>query len=225
MKWGGLGIAVTCVSLLTLSQARKAETVSSRMKQFGPSVDARLMPAFRKAGVKYPPYKLGILAFKQSKKMEIYAKSSEKDAYKLITQYEILGASGKLGPKLKEGDLQVPEGIYRAESLNPNSKFHLSIRLNYPNAFDRKMAKLDNRKGLGGDIMIHGKTGSIGCLAMGDLVAEELFVLCERTGLKNVKVIISPSDFRPRGSFVMPLQPAWLDQLYAEIRKALREFN
>ena len=70
-------------------------------------------------------------------------------------EYPILAASGVLGPKLREGDKQVPEGIYGAEALNPNSKFHLSIRLNYPNTFDRRMAQSDGRTQLGGDIMIH----------------------------------------------------------------------
>ena len=70
--------------------------------------------------------------------------------------------------KLKEGDGQVPEGIYHIDSLNPNSMFHLSIRLDYPNSFDKQQGKIDGRKELGSDIMIHGNTCSSGCLAIGD---------------------------------------------------------
>ena len=55
----------------------------------------------------------------------------------MICVYPVLGASGVLGPKLKEGDRQVPEGVYRVPELNPNSDFHLSLRLDYPNEFDR----------------------------------------------------------------------------------------
>ena len=76
--------------------------------------------------------------------------------------------SGRLGPKLKEGDRQVPEGLYRVESLNPNSRYHLSLRVNYPNEQDKSYGRLDGRNNLGTDIMIHGKDCSIGCLAMGD---------------------------------------------------------
>jgi murein L,D-transpeptidase YafK len=67
-------------------------------------------------------------------------------------------ASGGLGPKLGAGDRQGPERIYAIESLNPNSLFHLSMRLNYPNEFDQMRAKQDGRSDLGGDIMIHGST-------------------------------------------------------------------
>lgn len=73
-----------------------------------------------------------------------------------IKSYPILAASGSIGPKLRESDMQVPEGVYQIESLNPNSQFHLSLRVNYPNEFDREQARIDGRAQLGGDIMIHG---------------------------------------------------------------------
>jgi hypothetical protein len=60
-----------------------------------------------------------------------------------LKTYPILAGSGTLGPKLVEGDGQVPEGLYRVESLNPNSSFHLALRVNYPNEFDRAKGKLD----------------------------------------------------------------------------------
>jgi murein L,D-transpeptidase YafK len=71
-------------------------------------------------------------------------------------------ASGKAGPKLREGDGQVPEGIYRIDGLNPNSSYHLSLKLNYPNDFDLEQARTEGRTELGGDIFIHGKAVSIG---------------------------------------------------------------
>src|SRR5204863_8498878 len=64
--------------------------------------------------------------------------------------------------------LPISEGIYPIESLNPNSRFHLSLRIGYPNAFDRAQAAKEKRTNLGGDIMIHGNSVSIGCLAMGE---------------------------------------------------------
>jgi hypothetical protein len=116
--------------------------------------------------------------------------------------------------------------VYRISFLNPNSAYHVSLRVNYPNAFDRKMAAKDGRKDLGGDIMIHGKNLSAGCLAMGDDAAEELFVLAAQTGLPKVKLIIAPTDFRQRGvSGPWPGQPTWLPALYAEVATAMSEFK
>ena len=75
-----------------------------------------------------------------------------------------------------EGDKQVPEGFYRIELLNPNSRYHLSLRVNYPNADDIERAREDRRDllNLGGDIMIHGGAESIGCIAIGNPAIEHL---------------------------------------------------
>jgi len=125
-----------------------------------------------------------------------------------------------LGPKLKEGDKQVPEGVYRVESLNPNSRYHLAVRINYPNEFDRRQAEIDGRTSLGGDIMIHGSCCSVGCLAMGDEAVEDLFVLAGEVGIDNVSVILCPMDFRKRQMLNLDL-PGWTDKLYEEIKLEL----
>lgn len=125
-----------------------------------------------------------------------------------------------------EGDRQVPEGIYGIESLNPNSLYHLSLRLNYPNEFDKRMALQDGRQNLGSDIMIHGSNMSIGCLALGDDVAEELFVLAARVGIKNVRIIITPVDFREQREFpVVQLDVTWTEMLYRQIAAAMNELR
>ncbi|MGI9336080.1 MAG: L,D-transpeptidase family protein, partial [Gammaproteobacteria bacterium] len=125
------------------------------------------------------------------------------------------------------GDLQVPEGIYRIEALNPNSRFHLSMRLNYPNEFDRRNAWLDRRRNLGGDIFIHGNELSVGCLAMGDSVIEELFVLFATLGPERNRVVIAPHDPRrePLESSTMPDAPWWLNELYLNIGAEFRQFR
>ena len=136
----------------------------------------------------------------------------------------MLGASGAAGPKLAEGDQQVPEGIYSIDELNPNSRYHLSLRVGYPNDFDRARGREEGRKDLGGDIMIHGGASSVGCLAVGDEAVEELFVLAADCGLANTRLILSPVDFRKRE---LPLScwslPGWTEDLYAELRKELAE--
>jgi murein L,D-transpeptidase YafK len=112
--------------------------------------------------------------------------------------------------------------LYKIESLNPNSRFHLALRVNYPNDVDREHGRLDGRTKLGGDIMIHGGAASIGCLAMGDQAAEDLFVLAAETGIKNISVILTPVDFRVRDLPPdSPPSPNWTAELYSEIRKAL----
>ena len=94
---------------------------------------------------------------------------------------------------------------------------------NYPNAFDRRRGAADGRRRLGGDIMIHGRAASIGCLAMGDEVAEDLFVLAADTGLPRISVILAPWDLRrhPAPGRDVPL-PAWAPELYASVAGALR---
>lgn len=141
----------------------------------------------------------------------------------LIASYPIVAASGGPGPKLREGDRQVPEGVYRVEGLNPNSAYHLSIKVGYPNDSDAAHAAAEGRSDPGGDIFIHGKDLSIGCLAIGDDAIEELFVLVEQVGITSADVVIAPHDLRrdpaiPAGEF-----PQWYQERCAEIRDALPE--
>ncbi len=191
-------------------------TVDDVLHDYAAYSEEKLRPYFKKAKVDYPPNEVLFVALKQEKKLEIWAKG-EGD-FRFIRDYDIQAASGVSGPKLRQGDRQVPEGVYRIVGLNPNSHYHLSMKLNYPNEFDVSHADLEGRYDLGGDIFIHGKAASIGCLAMGDETIEELFVLAARVGKENVKVVIAPRD--PR---VMPLDtdaeglPFWTSELYDQI--------
>jgi murein L,D-transpeptidase YafK len=132
--------------------------------------------------------------------------------------------SGGPGPKLRPGDRQVPEGVYRAEFLNANSRYHLSIRLDFPNAFDRARATADGRTQLGSDIMIHGTSASIGCLAMGNPAAEDLFVLAALAGKRNLEIVIAPTDFRRQPIRIPDKAPTWLPLLYNQIEQELERF-
>jgi hypothetical protein len=203
-------------------QPRKGYDIDERIREFGAIVRGRLEPDFRRAGVPWPPAAVTLIGLKDERVLEVHAAGSN-GRYRFIRSYPILAASGSAGPKLRQGDLQVPEGIYCIESLNPNSRFHLALRVNYPNAFDRAHAAAEIRTDLGGDIMIHGGAASIGCLAMGDQVAEDLFVLAALTGLPNLKVILSPVDLRCR-PVPPPVgdTPPWTTQLYKALGSALR---
>jgi murein L,D-transpeptidase YafK len=195
--------------------------VADRLKEFGDVVHARLEPRFREIGVAYPPKKLILVGLKQEQQLELWVSDNAHD-FRFLKTYPILAASGTSGPKLNEGDRQVPEGLYKIESLNPNSRFHLALRVNYPNDADKEHGRRDGRSKLGGDIMIHGGAASIGCLAMGDPAAEDLFVVAAETGIKNISVILAPLDFRVRELPAnSPPSADWTPELYSEIRKAL----
>lgn len=135
--------------------------------------------------------KIKILVFKNERQVEVHA-----PGWKAPRKYPMTAFSGKLGPKLREGDGQIPEGIYGISYLNPNSSFYLSMKVSYPNASDRARAKAEKRTNLGGDIMIHGKAVTIGCVPVGDDAIEDIFYFASAVGIKNVSVIIAPYDMR-----------------------------
>ena len=199
----------------------KAKTVAQRLSQFGETARRRWKPYFDRAQTAYPPAGIKLVALKTDGILQVYAVDKLARNH-WIRSCPILAASGMPGPKLREGDEQVPEGVYPIESLNPNSRFHVALRVGYPNAFDRAQAVKDGRTKLGGDIMIHGSSVSVGCLAMGDEVAEDLFVLAADTGLTNVSVIIAPVDFRKGKSVPQQVKlPDWADALYSQIKAEL----
>lgn len=218
-------IAILLTSSCSLQPpAESWESMTARtVDYYAPAAEARLLPYFQRAGMQYPPQQVALLVFKQEKILELWAKNN--NAWVRIKTYRVLAASGGPGPKLREGDDQVPEGIYKIKFLNPRSRFHLSLDLDYPNAFDREHARLEHRYQPGSNIFIHGHAVSIGCIAVGDSAIEELFVLVYKTGLQNVIVIIAPNDLRTE----QPLKdrnkpPRWLPVLYHNISQALLPF-
>lgn len=186
------------------------------LQSVGPAALARIEPYFHAANISYPPREVVLLVTKDDRKLEVWARDT--GPFRQVKRYAIKNASGTKGPKLREGDGQVPEGRYRIEALNPNSAYHLSIKLNYPNWFDLWRAKEEGRTAPGSNIFIHGKASSRGCLAMGDPTIEELFVLVEQVGVHNVTVVIAPSDPRKaRLTFDAKRLPAWTSELYRQI--------
>jgi hypothetical protein len=190
--------------------------------KLGDKVTSRLGRPFARAGVR-PPKRVHLLAFKQERLLELWA--DDGGGPRFIRSYPILAASGKAGPKLVEGDLQVPEGVYRVSWLNPKSAYHLSLKLDYPNEFDRARAAEESRVNLGGDIFVHGRDASIGCLAMGDPAIEDLFVVTAQIGAENVRVVIAPNDLRSKSPPTdLRYSPAWLPELYQDLRRQLEPF-
>jgi len=190
------------------------KTIAEVVLTYGPDARERLRPYFESSGVSYPPKKVILLGIKSTSQLEMWAEAETGPVF--VRSYTIRALSGVSGPKLRQGDRQVPEGLYKIEGLNPNSSYHLSMKLNYPNNFDLKYATEDGRSKPGTNIFIHGKAVSIGCLAMGDTVIEELFVLAADVGSTNIEVAIAPTD--PRLMLLSTsIQPNWVSLLYKQL--------
>lgn len=154
---------------------------------------------------------LYIIANKEKRKLFVYAKTKNEKKHSLVKTYDFTSFSGKAGPKLKRGDRQIPEGIYKPVFLNSRSSYHLSIGIDYPNKFDKEKGVLDNRKDLGDEIFIHGSNVTIGCIPIGDDKIEELFVLVNYIGIENTVIAITPNDLI---TFPEIKDISWENELY-----------
>jgi len=110
--------------------------------------------------------------FKEESDLEIW-KQQPNGKYALLKTYEICKWSGVLGPKIKEGDRQAPEGFYTVTpgQMNPQSSYYLSFNIGFPNAYDRAYGRT------GSHLMVHGACSSSGCYSMTDEDAGEIFAL------------------------------------------------
>jgi murein L,D-transpeptidase YafK len=135
-------------------------------------VEPRLKAALALDGLSYgaPVF---IRIFKDPGELEVWLRNADSGRFVLFRAYPVKCMSGNLGPKLREGDCQAPEGFYAVapSQLNPLSRYHLSFNVGYPNDFDRHHDRT------GSAIMVHGGRASIGCFAMGDGAIEEIFAL------------------------------------------------
>lgn len=194
------------------------------LEYYGPAVRKRLKSLFETHKISYPPGAMTWVALKEEKQLLLFTKDRS-GAFKQILSYPIIGTSGVAGPKLKEGDKQVPEGFYKIASFRPNLVAHIGMEVNYPNASDRAHAQAEKRRNLGCDILIHGSKWSTGCLAMGNEPIEEMFVLAHDVGAKNISLIFAPCNLvhaLPPVDFKK--QPAWLRDLYRQLRTELSRY-
>ena len=164
----------------------------SRVRTAIKEKDKLVKDTLKNNNIKLNELNIIITAYKQEDILEIYAKNKTDKTYKLIKTYNIVSKSGILGPKRKEGDLQVPEGFYYIDRFNPASSYYLSLGINYPNESDKK--KSDAAR-LGGDIFIHGSTVTIGCMPMTDDKIKEIYlyaVYAKDSGQNKIPVYIFP---------------------------------
>ncbi len=172
----------------TINTYRDAQRVKSIIN----SNHEKAAKLFRTKGMTYPADRIFIRILKYEREIELWAKSETDSVYSHIVTYKMTGYSGKLGPKRKQGDRQIPEGFYLIDRFNPWSNFHLSLGINYPNKSDRILKSGGNP---GGDIFIHGGKVTIGCVPIGDEAIEQLYTISLEiysNGGKDIQVHIFP---------------------------------
>lgn len=161
--------AVAVTALLAGCQA------SEEYVAFGPKHLREVRPAIK---AKFTELKMDarspilIRIFKEESTLEVW-KQTREGRFALLETFEICKWSGELGPKVKEGDRQAPEGFYEITPglMNPNSNYHLAFNMGFPNAYDRS----HNRTGT--HLMVHGACSSRGCYAMTDPQIEDIYAL------------------------------------------------
>lgn len=137
-------------------------------------------------------FSLYLAAYKNEGKLELWLKAKGKTSYSLFKTYDFSAHSGTLGPKVKEGDGQTPEGFYVINAFNPISNFYLSLGVSYPNALD---VLRSGKNKPGGDIYIHGNQVTIGCIPLTDDKIKEVYVMAveaRNNGQKDIPVYIFP---------------------------------
>lgn len=179
------------LTLLLLLTCNSSALALTRAEQAAQRVKPALVASLKEKNLRFGNG-IFIRIFKSEKILEVWVKQN--DTFAIFKTYPICTFSGKLGPKMKQGDGQSPEGFYQVGlgQLNPYSSYHLSFNLGYPNAYDRANGRT------GDFLMVHGNCVSIGCYAMGDENIEEIYTLMEaalRGGQQNIDVHAFPFRF------------------------------
>ncbi len=180
------------------------------------------------AGVSYPPKAVRLAVFKEERKAELWL-PDERGKWHYIKDYAFTAMSGKQGPKIYYGDLQIPEGIYGIDSMGLSREYHLALHVDYPNAFDKAMLELEGRDigYVSTGINVHGGAISYGCVVIGNRNIEEFFLLAYQAGKANTQVYIFPHDTnRTVPAFKHCSNcPVWYGELSRQLAAALPEFQ
>lgn len=183
---GSLGPRIASADIPRLSRIRK---------RVQPDLEAH----FAALGLAYPPERAFLRAFKHEGELELWAATTASDALTRVETHPICATSGVLGPKRRYGDGQVPEGVYSIHRYNAWSGFHMSLRVDYPNASDRIRGV---RGRLGGAIMVHGDCVTIGCIPIENGPIERVFLTvldASRAGKRKVPIHVFPARMDAAG--------------------------
>jgi murein L,D-transpeptidase YafK len=146
----------------------------ARVKSAWKDCHVELISLLKKHHLEEKKLQIFLRAFKKEDELEVWGKNSDSKKFVLLRTFKICAKSGSLGPKIQQGDGQVPEGVYTIDRFNPSSSYYLSLGISYPNKIDlaRSAGKVP-----GGDIFIHGYCVTIGCLPMTNEKIEEIYLL------------------------------------------------
>lgn len=181
-------IAIVIFSLLMLPQEpfKQKQLKFNRVKDAYSEKEITVKNYFLHKNLIYQGFHMFLRGFKQERIMEVWIKENGASRYSLLTQYDFCSMSGSLGPKRMEGDRQIPEGVYHINHFDPQSNFHLSLGINYPNESDKL---LGDRHMPGSAIYIHGNCVTIGCIPVSDDKIKELYILAvEATNNGQTKI-------------------------------------
>ncbi len=188
-----------------------------------------LRKEFAKKGLQWPAKYVYIRSFKFDAQLEVWVKNDIREQYKLFKTYKVCMQSGTMGPKRFQGDYQVPEGFYYINEFNPNSNYHLSLGLNYPNASDRILS--DSLRP-GGEIYIHGSCVSVGCIPVTDDQIEELYIItsyAKANGQDFIPVHVFPVKYNVKKSMdylnSSTKKNLQLQQFALQLREAFDKFE
>jgi|GEM_PF-708161 len=177
-----------------LKRQKRFKRVQKALSAHSPGLKAD----FAKAGAAWPPAGVFYRAFKSEQVLELWAAPAETGKrWVKVRSVPVCKSSGKLGPKVKQGDRQVPEGFYTLRRFSPKSPFHLGLWLDYPNKVDWRRASRA-RKSPGGAIRIHGGCITSGCLPMRDEPMEALYiaaVMARDGGQTTIPIHVFPCRF------------------------------
>jgi murein L,D-transpeptidase YafK len=211
-----LTFSILCMTILPQSFFRQAQRQYTRVEAAYLEKESIVKSYFDKQDLSQQNYSLFIRAFKKEMKLEVWVKPKDNEKFTILHTYDFCTTSGVYGPKRKEGDLQIPEGVYYINHFNPLSDFHLSLGISYPNESDKI---LSDKNKPGGAIYIHGNCVTVGCIPITDDKIKELYILAvdaRNGGQDKIPVHIFPTKLSKRK----------LDELTAEVNASqkLAEF-
>ena len=206
--------------MLTLVAVLVVAAAPDRVTEVRQRRAADVRALVEKAGLHYPPEAMYVRVFKRERQVEVWARDAKKPMV-LVTTFAICAASGDEGPKRVEGDLQVPEGFYELVQFNATSAYHLSMKVNYPNASDRVRS---DAKHPGSLIYMHGSCASIGCIAIENEPIEVVYLLALDVKQRQLPIHIFPfrlSDENVKAAADAPHIGLWkeLEPGYAQFEK------
>lgn len=182
----GCGIAFAMMGTVQGEGEARAQAVAQR-------IESQLKVKLAAKGLKIGS-EVFLRIFKEERELELWVMKGTR--FELFRKYPVVAMSGKLGPKLAEGDRQAPEGFYYVtrSAMKPDSLYHLAFNIGFPNKYDQANGRT------GSFIMVHGSNQSLGCFAMSDEKIEEIYTLCDaalRGGQRFFRVHSFPFRMTP----------------------------